>query len=38
MGKNKAKAYGNRDSVADEVVVRIKLTKILAEKDMAAWE
>jgi PPOX class probable F420-dependent enzyme len=37
-GKDKAEAYGKRNSGEDEVVVRIKPTKILAEKDIAAWD
>lgn len=35
MGKDKAEAYGKRNSSEDEVVIRIKPTKILAEKDIA---
>ena len=35
MGKDKAEAYGKRNSTEDEVVIRIKATKILAEKDIA---
>jgi PPOX class probable F420-dependent enzyme len=35
MGKDKAEAYGKRNSTEDEVVIRIKPTKILAEKDIA---
>ena len=38
MGKDKAEAYGKRNSGEGEIVVRIKPTKILAEKDIAAWE
>jgi hypothetical protein len=38
MGKDKAEAYGKRNSGEDEVIVRIQPTKILAEKDIAAWE
>jgi hypothetical protein len=38
MGKDKAEEYGKRNSGEDEVVVRIKPTKILAEKNIAAWE
>ena len=34
-GKDKAEAYGKRNSTEDEVVIRIKPTKILAEKDIA---
>ena len=35
MGKDKAEAYGKRNSGEDEVVIRIKPTRILAEKDVA---
>jgi PPOX class probable F420-dependent enzyme len=38
MGKDKAEAYGKRNSGEGEVVISIKPTKILAEKDIAAWE
>jgi PPOX class probable F420-dependent enzyme len=35
MGKDKAEAYGKRNSGEGEVVIRVKPTKILAEKDIA---
>ena len=35
MGKARAEAYGKRNSGEDEVIIRIKPTKILAEKDIA---
>ena len=35
MGKKNAKAYGERNSGEDEVVVRIRPIKIIAEKDVA---
>jgi hypothetical protein len=35
MGKDRAEAYEERNSGEDEVVIRIKPTKILAEKDIA---
>ena len=35
MGKDKAETYGKRNSGEDEVVIRVKPTKILAEKDIA---
>jgi PPOX class probable F420-dependent enzyme len=38
VGEDEAEAYGKRNSGEDEVVVRIKPTKILAEKDIAAWK
>jgi hypothetical protein len=36
MGKTNAEEYGKRNS--GEAIIRIKPTKILAEKDIAAWE
>jgi PPOX class probable F420-dependent enzyme len=38
MGKNNAEAYGRRNSVEGEVLVRIKPTRIIAEKDIAGWD
>jgi hypothetical protein len=38
MGKGNADAYGRRNSEEGSVLVRIKPTRILAEKDIAAWE
>ena len=38
MGKKNAEAYGRRNSGEGEVLVRIKPTRILAEKNIAAWE
>ena len=38
MGKENAEAYGRRNSEEGLVLVRIKPTRILAEKDIAAWE
>jgi PPOX class probable F420-dependent enzyme len=38
MGKKNAEAYGRRNSEEGSVLVRIKPTSILAEKDIAAWE
>jgi PPOX class probable F420-dependent enzyme len=35
MGKDNAEAYGKRNSGEDEVVIRIKPTKIMAEKNIA---
>jgi PPOX class probable F420-dependent enzyme len=37
MGKKNAEAYGRRNSEEGEVLVRIRATKIIAEKDIAAW-
>ena len=38
MGKSNAKAYGERNSTEGVILVRVKPTKIIAEKDIAAWE
>jgi PPOX class probable F420-dependent enzyme len=38
MGKRNADAYGRRNSEEGSVLVRIKPTRILAEKNIAAWE
>ena len=38
MGKDNAEAYGKRNSTEGAVLVRIKPTKIIAEKDIAEWE
>ena len=38
MGKKNAEAYGRRNSGKGEVLVRIKPTRVIAEKDIAAWE
>jgi PPOX class probable F420-dependent enzyme len=38
MGKNNAKAYGERNSTEGAILVRVKPTKIIAEKDIAEWE
>jgi hypothetical protein len=35
MGKQNARAYGERNSGEDEMLVRIMPTKIIAEKDVA---
>jgi len=35
MGEELAEAYGKRNSVAGELVVRIQPTKVIAKKDMA---
>ena len=35
MGKSNAKVYGKRNSI---ILIRVKPTKIIAEKDIAAWE
>jgi hypothetical protein len=38
VGKRSAKAYGRRNSTEGEVVVRLKPTKIIAEKNVAGWD
>lgn len=38
MGKKDSKAYGERNSGEGAALVQIKPTKIIAEKDIAAWE
>jgi PPOX class probable F420-dependent enzyme len=38
IGKKDSKAYGERNSGEGAVLVRIKPSKIIAEKDMTAWE
>lgn len=38
MGKDNAEVCGKRNSTEDAVLVRIKPTKIIAEKDTAEWE
>jgi PPOX class probable F420-dependent enzyme len=38
MGKSNAEAYGRRNSEEGLVLVRIKPTRIIAEKDIANWE
>jgi PPOX class probable F420-dependent enzyme len=38
MGKSNAEAYGIRNSEEGLVLVRIKPTRIIAEKDIASWE
>jgi hypothetical protein len=38
MGKDNAETYGKRNSTEGAVLVRIKPTKIIAEKDTAEWE
>ena len=38
MGKENAELYGRRNSTDGEVLVRIKPTRIIAEKDIAGWD
>ncbi|MFL6461830.1 MAG: PPOX class F420-dependent oxidoreductase [Nitrososphaeraceae archaeon] len=38
MGRKNAKSYGKRNSAEGELLVRVKPTRIIAEKDIAAWD
>jgi hypothetical protein len=38
MGKSNAEDYGRRNSAEGAVLVQIKPTKIIAEKDIAGWD
>jgi PPOX class probable F420-dependent enzyme len=38
IGKDNAEAYGRRNSTEGEVLVRIKPTRIIAEKNIAGWD
>lgn len=38
IGKDNAEAYGRRNSTEGAVLIRIKPTKIIGEKDIAAWD
>jgi PPOX class probable F420-dependent enzyme len=38
MGKKNAEAYGRRNSAEGAVYVRIKPTRIIAEKDIVGWD
>ena len=37
MGEDQAEAYGRRNSVEGELLVRVKPTKIIGQKDVAGW-
>ena len=37
MGEEQAEAYGKRNGIPGELLVRVKLTKVLAEWNVAAW-
>jgi PPOX class probable F420-dependent enzyme len=37
MGADRAAAYGERNAVPGELLVRVHPTKIVAEKDIAGW-
>ena len=38
MGRKNAESYGRRNSTEGEVLVRVKPTRIVAEKDIAGWD
>jgi PPOX class probable F420-dependent enzyme len=38
MGKSNAEAFGRRNSGEGAMIVRVKPTRILAEKNIAAWD
>jgi PPOX class probable F420-dependent enzyme len=38
VGKENAELYGRRNSTEGEVLIRIKPIRIIAEKDIAAWD
>ena len=37
MGEDQAEAFGERNSVPGELLVRVKVNKIIAQKELAAW-
>lgn len=37
MGPDQAETFGQRNSLAGELVVRVTPTKVIAKKDMAGW-
>ena len=37
MGADQAEAYGERNSVDEELIVRLKPTKVIANADVAGW-
>ena len=37
MGNDKAEEYGKRNSSEDELLIKIKPTKVIGEKDVAGW-
>lgn len=37
MGEDQAEAYGQRNSVEGELLVRVRPTKIIGQKDVAGW-
>lgn len=37
MGKDKAEKYGKRNSSEEELLIKIKPTKVIGQKDIAGW-
>ena len=37
MGNDKAEEYGKRNSSEGELLIKIKPTKVIGEKDVAGW-
>ena len=37
MGKSKAEEYGKRNSLEGELLIKIKPTKVIGQKDIAGW-
>jgi hypothetical protein len=37
MGTDQAEAFGKRNGVPGELLVRVKVNKIVAQKELAAW-
>ncbi|MBK8901292.1 MAG: PPOX class F420-dependent oxidoreductase [Anaerolineaceae bacterium] len=37
MGEDQAEAFGKRNSVPGELLVRVKVNNVVAEKELAAW-
>ena len=37
MGPDQAEAFGARNGVPGELLVRVKVNKIVAQKELAAW-
>jgi hypothetical protein len=37
MGYNRAEEYGRRNSSEGELLIKIKPTKVISEKDIAGW-
>ncbi len=37
MGKDKAEEYGRRNSSEEELLIKIKPTEVIGQKDIAGW-